>query len=155
EKAVAYLKAHQAKDGSFSAQSTGPGVTALVAAALLRNGYTADDPLVAGTLAYLEKSIQSDGGIYEKRLANYTTSVALMALHQANKGGKYTKIIKNASDFLKGIQLSNADPKDPKAGGVGYGKEQAKPDASNTEFFVEAMLAAGVSRDDPAIQNAL
>jgi squalene-hopene/tetraprenyl-beta-curcumene cyclase len=155
DKAVEYLRKHQAKDGSFSSRSFGPGATALVAAALLRNGYSTEDPLVAGAIGYLEKSVKPDGGVYDKGLANYTTSVAVMAFQEANKDGKYRALIKNAAAFLKGIQVNDADPKDPKSGGVGYGKERPRPDQSNTSFFVEALLAAGVPRDDPAIQNAL
>jgi squalene-hopene/tetraprenyl-beta-curcumene cyclase len=153
DKAAEYLRKQQAPDGSWSAKTTGPGVTAVVVAGLLRNGYSADDPMVAKALDYLEKSVKKDGGIYDKALANYTTSVALMAFHEGNTGGKYDKLIKNASLFLKGLQ-SDADPKDPRSGGVGYDKS-SRPDLSNTQFFVEALLAAGVPKDDPAVQNAL
>jgi squalene-hopene/tetraprenyl-beta-curcumene cyclase len=151
DKGVAALRATQAADGSWSAQATGPGATALVVAALLRNGVPADDPMVSKGLAYLEKSIKKDGGIYDKVLANYTTSVAVMALKEANKGGKYDAVIKNATAFLKGIQQGGDDVK---TGGTGY-DAKSRPDLSNTQFFVEALLAAGVPRDDPAIQNAL
>ncbi|HBI42345.1 MAG TPA: hypothetical protein DDY78_05725, partial [Planctomycetales bacterium] len=96
------------------------GVTALVVSGLLRNGYGDDDPVVAKGLAYLEKSVQKDGGVYSKGLANYTTSVALMAFQEANKGGKYDAVIKNAAKFLKGLQQDEADPNNPKSGGVGY-----------------------------------
>src|SRR5258708_24048238 len=78
DKAVAYLARHQAPDGSFSARFAGPGVTALVVTALLRNGVSPDDPVVAKALSALEKSVKEDGGIYDKGLANYTTSVAVM-----------------------------------------------------------------------------
>ena len=53
---------------------------------------------------YLEKNVQKDGGVYNKQLANYTTSVALMAFQEANKGGKYDSILKNGAKFLKGLQ---------------------------------------------------
>src|SRR5947209_6415891 len=79
DKAFAYLKQRQGGDGSFVPKIAGPGVSALVAASLLRHGYGPDDPLVAKTLAFLEKKVQKDGGVYDKQLANYTTSVALMA----------------------------------------------------------------------------
>jgi squalene-hopene/tetraprenyl-beta-curcumene cyclase len=154
EKGVAFLRAKQAADGSFSAQRTGPGVTGLVVAAMLRNGYSADDPTVAKAIGFLEKSVKKDGGIYDKGLANYTTSVALLAFQEANKGGKYDAIIKNASGFLKGLQQDASDPKDPKGGGVGY-DAKSRPDMSNTHFFIESLLAAGVPKDDPAIQRAL
>jgi squalene-hopene/tetraprenyl-beta-curcumene cyclase len=154
EKAAAYLKAHQSEDGSFSARKMGPGVTALVVVALLQNGFTPDDPVVAKALKYLEAQVQKDGGIYAgDRLQNYTTSVALMALREANTDKKYDAIIKNASKYLKGLQFGD-DDKDPKFGGVGYGPKD-RPDLSNTQMMVDALIAAGVPKDDPAVQRAL
>src|SRR5947209_6457953 len=96
-KAAAYLKTTQGPDGSFSPQRAGPGISAVAAAALLRNGFSRDDPLVSRTLAYLEKKVQKDGGIYDRLLANYTTSVALMAFAEANKDGRYDAVIKRAT----------------------------------------------------------
>lgn len=154
DKAVAYLKKSQGANGSFAPKLGGPGISALVAAGLLRNGYAADDPLVAKTLAYMEKSVQKDGGIYDKYLANYTTCVALIAFKQANKGGKYDTLIKNAVKFLKTLQKDDALIEDPKYGGVSYDGKKP-PDLSNTQFFVEALLDAGVPKDDPSIQRAL
>ena len=83
DKGYVFLKNHQGDDGSWSPRTAGPGVTALVVAALLRNGYADDDPVVAKGLAYLEKNVKDDGGVYGKMLANYTTSVALMAFQAA------------------------------------------------------------------------
>src|SRR5262249_20183934 len=80
EKGAAALRKSQSADGSWSAKRTGPGATALIVAALLRNGVSPEDPMVAKALAYLESKVQKDGGIYDKFLANYTTSVALMAV---------------------------------------------------------------------------
>jgi squalene-hopene/tetraprenyl-beta-curcumene cyclase len=153
DKAVAYLKTHQQEDGSFSPRIAGPGVSALVVAGLARNGVSVNNPLVAKTLAYMEKRVKKDGGIYDRALANYTTCVALMAFKEANRGGKYDSVIKNATRFLKGLQ-QDTDPKDVRHGGVGYDAKK-RPDLSNTQYFVDAMIAAGVSRDDPAIQRAL
>jgi squalene-hopene/tetraprenyl-beta-curcumene cyclase len=153
DKAYAFLKTRQGDDGGFSPKIAGPGVTALVVAALLRNGYGPDDPVVAKGLAYLEKNVKDDGGVYDKRLANYTTSVALMAFQEANAKGKYESIVKNATKYLKGLQNAS-DDKDAKTGGVGYDKG-SNPDLSNTQYFVDSLLAAGVPKDDPAIQRAL
>jgi squalene-hopene/tetraprenyl-beta-curcumene cyclase len=153
DKAVAYLKTSQGKDGSFSPKLGGPGITAVVIAGLIRGGVGPDEPVVARGLKYLESQVKDDGGVYSKGLANYTTSVALMAFHEANKGGKYDTIIKNGGDFLKGIQ-QKTDAKNPAFGGFGYTKKD-RPDLSNTNFAVEALLAAGVPKDDPAIQKAL
>ena len=107
DKARTYLSRHQGEDGSFSPRLAGPGVTALVVTALLRNGVSADDPVVSKALAYLEKSVKKDGGIYDRGLANYTTSVAIMGFAEANKGGKYDTLIKNASKFLKRLQYGD------------------------------------------------
>ncbi|HVS35642.1 MAG TPA: prenyltransferase/squalene oxidase repeat-containing protein [Gemmataceae bacterium] len=154
DKGYAFLKKHQGEDGSFSPKVAGPGVTALVVAALIRNGYSDDDPVVAKGLAYLEKNIQPNGGVYSGMLANYTTSVALMAFQEANKNGKYDAVLKNGTKFLKGLQDDAADPKDAHFGGVGYdGRE--RPDLSNTQYFVDSLIQAGVPKDDPAIQRAL
>ena len=153
DKAIAYLKKTQAADGSWSAKQTGPGATALVVAAMLRHGVSPDDPTVAKALQFLEMSVKKDGGIYDKMLANYTTSIALMAFQEANKDKKYDALIKNASAFLKGLQQKD-DDKDVKFGGVGY-DGTTRPDLSNTQFFIDALLAAGVPKDDPAIQRAL
>jgi squalene-hopene/tetraprenyl-beta-curcumene cyclase len=68
-------------------------------------------------------------------------------------GGKYNTVIENATKYLKGLQ-NDSDPKDVKYGGVGY-DGKSRPDLSNTNFMVEALLAAGVSKDDPAIKKAL
>lgn len=156
DKAVAYLRKSQGADGSFSPRLAGPGVSAIVAAGLLRNGLSADDPLVAKAIAYIEGKVQKDGGIYDKALANYVTSVSLMAFAEANKGGKYDALIKNATRFLKQMTYDDtkSDPKDPRYGGAGY-DGKSRPDVSNTYYFLEAMQAAGVPKDDPAVQRAI
>ncbi len=157
DKAYAYLKAHQDADGSFSKKLGGPGVAALVTVSLLRNGYGPDDPVVAKALKYLEGNIQKDGGVYDKILANYATSIALMAFKEANKDGKYDAVIKNATEFLKSLQYDEdhkVDPSKPEYGGAGY-DGKGRPDLSNTHFLVEALQAAGVPKDDPAMKRAV
>jgi squalene-hopene/tetraprenyl-beta-curcumene cyclase len=152
DRAVAALKAKQNPDGSFAPKLGGPGITALVAAGLIRNG-RGDDPVAQKALAYLEKNVQEDGGIYNKGLANYTTCVSLLAFKEANQGGKYDKVIANAAKFLKTLQ-NRGDEKDLRFGGVGY-DAKSRPDLSNQHFYVEALLSAGVPKDDPAIRDAL
>ena len=154
DKAIKFLGTKQSADGNFGSPRLGePGLTALTVAALLRNGVAADNAVVAKGLGYLEKNIQKDGGVYSKGLANYTTCLAILAFKESNASGKYTKIIADASKFVQGLQ-DNSDPKDVKHGGVGY-DGKGRPDLSNTHFMVEALLAAGVSKDDPAIKKAL
>jgi Squalene-hopene cyclase C-terminal domain len=150
DKSIDFLKTKQSPDGSFAPKFGGPGITALIAAGLIREGH-GDDPVVKKALEYLEKNVQADGGIYNKQLANYSTCVALLAFKEANVGGKYDKVIANATKFLK--SLPNQDMGNS-FGGVGY-DGKSRPDVSNSQFFVDALLAAGVSKDDPAIKNAL
>jgi squalene-hopene/tetraprenyl-beta-curcumene cyclase len=154
DKAVTYFRSSQAKDGSFSAKFFGPGPTALVVAALLRNGYGPEGPVVAKALKYLETKAQKDGGIYDRRLRNYTTSVAIMAFQEANKDGKYNALIKKAAAYLKTLQNNDPSGKELALGGVGY-EGKGKADLSNTQLFLEALLAAGVPKDDPAVHDAL
>jgi squalene-hopene/tetraprenyl-beta-curcumene cyclase len=154
DKAAAYLKSTQQADGSFSPGFATPGITSLVAASLLKNGYTTKDPVVAKALKFLESKVKKDGGIYDKGLANYITSVAVMAFAEANEGGKYDAILKNAADFLKGIQHDGGEA-DPIDGGFDYGGKSNKADLSNTGYAFDALLAAGLSKDDPAVKKAL
>jgi squalene-hopene/tetraprenyl-beta-curcumene cyclase len=154
DKALAYLGSKQSKDGSFSAKRYGPGVTALVVAGALRNGVRPDDPMVKKALDYLNGKVQKDGGIYEKRLQNYTTCVAIMALKEANASGKYDTILKNATAFLRRLQEDDPANKSLAVGGMGY-DGKSRPDLSNTQMFLDALIAAGVSKDDPAVQRAM
>jgi squalene-hopene/tetraprenyl-beta-curcumene cyclase len=153
EKAYEFLKSHQKEDGSFEPVRGGPGSTALVAGALIRLGKGPDDPVVAKALANLVKNVQKDGGIYNRFLANYTTSIALVAFKEANKDGKYDAVIANASKFLKSLQQGGGKDDLP-FGGFGY-DGKSRPDTSNSHFTIEALLAAGVPKDDPAVKNAL
>ncbi len=154
DKAIAFLKTRQNEDGSFAPRLAGPGLTALVASGLIRNGISPDDPVVAKALAYLEKQVEPNGSVKSRGLANYTTCVALVTFKEANKNGRYDTIIANATKFLKSLQSNPGDESDTKFGGVGYNGTE-RPDLSNTQFFVEALLAAGVSKDDPAVRNAM
>jgi squalene-hopene/tetraprenyl-beta-curcumene cyclase len=160
DKALGFLKASQKDDGNFSANPRAgePGLTALIAAALIKNGVPADNPVVAKALKYLESKVQKDGGVYAQGLSNYMTCLALMTFKEANSGGKYDKIIENAVKYVKSLQFAEGlTEKDAHFGGAGYDKPgpKARPDMSNTHFMVEALLAAGVSKDDPSIKRAL
>lgn len=156
DKAVAALRKQQKADGSFGPPRMAAGVTALATAALLKNGYGPEDPTVAKALKFLEGLVKKDGGIYGKGLANYTTSVAMMALKEANKDGKYDTVLKKATQFLKSLHENDPASKGIRLGGATYdGDGKGQPDLSNTQFFLEALLAAGVPKDDPAVQRAL
>jgi squalene-hopene/tetraprenyl-beta-curcumene cyclase len=159
DKALGFYKGVQ-KDGGnfFDSPQAEPGLTALVAAAFVRTGVPADNPVVAKALKYLEKNVQPDGGVYIKGMSNYMTCLAIMAFKEMNTGGKYDKVIDAAAKYVKSLQYADGlTEKDANFGGAGYDKPGGKdrPDLSNTHFMVEALLAAGVSKDDPAIKRAL
>jgi squalene-hopene/tetraprenyl-beta-curcumene cyclase len=148
----------QAPDGSYAAQA-GPGVTAVVTLGILRNGRSPDDPSVAKSLKYLEGFVQPDGGVSlpKSMYRNYETSLALVCFVEANRDGRYAKIIKNAEKFLKDNQWAEKlgqDASSPAYGGAGYGKHK-RPDLSNTQFLVDALKAAGAGADDEAMKKAL
>ncbi len=148
----------QAPDGSYAA-ANGPGVTAVVTAALLRHGRTPNDPLVAKSLKYLEGFVQADGGVSLKSsmYRNYETSLALMCFAEANRDGRYDRLVRGAEKFLKANQWTEAQGQDkssPAYGGAGYGKHM-RPDLSNTNFLVDALHAAGAGPNDEAMQKAL
>ena len=156
--AVAFLRQSQGADGSFSSQA-GPGVTGLVAAALLSIGAPKDDPMVDKAIVYLLNTKRPDGGLYAEgsRHANYETCLAIMALSKANEQGQYDGVLQGAQRFVKGEQWDEGEglgPKDPAFGGAGYGSK-SRPDLSNTSFFIEALRSTGVEESDPAIQRAL
>ncbi len=160
EKALGFFKTAQKDAGNFATDPRAgePGLSALVAAALIKNGVPADNPTVAKALKYLESKIQKDGGVYDRGLSNYMTCLAIMVFKEANAGGKYDKIIEAAVKYVKSLQFADGlTEKDAAFGGAGYDKPgpKARPDMSNTHFMVEALLAAGVSKDDPSITRAL
>ncbi len=157
-KAVEFLRPRQGSDGSWSGDRE-PGITALVLTAMLRSGrITPDDPAVAKGLNFLERYIGPKGGLSEAPHSVYTTSVALMAFQEANRGGRYDRTIKGGQNFLKSTQLDEGEGKgrdDPAYGGLGYGGGNSRPDLSNTSFFIEALRDTGLPPDDPALQKAL
>ncbi len=157
-KALDYLAEHQTEDGWFSKRA-GIGVTALVTTAILRNGRTPSDPVVAKSLHLLQGFVQPDGGVYTPTsdMRNYETCIAVMCLTQANADKRYDKIIHGAEKYLKRTQWSEEQGKDRSDmfyGGAGYGRNK-RPDLSNTAFLVDALAACGNGSNDEAIRKAL
>ena len=155
---ITFLKNAQNKDGSWSNPKT-IGITAICVTALLKNDVPATDETVDKALTFLKSHIQQDGGIYhpDSSHKNYETSITIMAFIQANKKKEYTKDIEKAVTFLKGLQWDEGEGKEPDDtffGGQGYGGHK-RPDLSNTQFFLDALVEAGISKEDPAYKKAL
>ncbi len=158
QQALAFLKARQNEDGSWT-HASAVGITGLVTTALLDSGVPSDDPVVASALSQLKTNIQKDGGVYSANSVhrNYETCIAVMAFSRANDTGEYDDTIEQARRFLSGLQWDEGEgieSSDPGWGGAGYGNHQ-RPDLCNSEFLVESLKAAGVQDDDPAMQRVL
>ena len=158
-KGAEFLKARQAEDGSWSGERKEPGITGLVLAGLLKSkSVTPNDPVVTKGLAYLEKYAGAKGGLSEAPHANYTTAIALLAFHEANKDGRYDAFIKGSQNFLTTMQWDEGEGKNPSDtfyGGAGYGGKNDRPDLSNTSFMLEALRDTGIPGDDPAMKKAI
>lgn len=159
QQAVAFLKASQRDDGSWTAADA-PGVTGLVTFGMLSGGLPADDPTIVKALQHLASYIQKDGGIYnpKSRHGNYETAIAMMVFQAANKDGKHDELLAKAEKYVRGVQWDESEETksdDVKFGGQGYGRTGDRPDLSNTVFFLEALQATGAKSDDPAVQKAL
>lgn len=155
---IDYLRSQQAEDGSFSAHA-GTGVTSLVTTALLRNGVSPDDPLVAKAIKYLESQAHTNGGIYAEgsNHRNYETCLAVLCFAEANRDGKYDDLLKKCDAFLKRLQWDDQEGHDATStsyGGAGYGRH-SRPDLSNTSFMIDALRALGNEANEASIQRAL
>lgn len=156
EKSIRFLRLTQAADGSWT-ESKLLGVTGLVTKSLLASGLPADDPTVARGIANLLSHQQPDGGFYGKDSLqrNYETCITVMVLAAANADGMYDERIRKAEAFLRELQWDQGEgieSSDPAWGGGGYGSHE-RPDMSNTQYLLEALTAAGVKSDDPAMQR--
>ncbi len=160
---IAYLKTTQNADGSWGTAPRNRGVTGIVVVGLLKTGkVTVEDPMVAKALTFIESLVNEKAGHIAGQdaavgLQNYVTSVNVLALQAANRPEKYKAVVANAATFLKKLQWDEEEGKkaeDDFFGGAGY-DSKSRPDLSNTHFFVEALHAAGVPSDDPALKKAL
>ncbi len=160
DKAVAYLRGTQADDGTWS-RTKAPGVTGVVLTGLLSTGKVSpNDPMADKALKHIESLIDpKTGSIAGKEnihLQNYVTSINVMALTAANRDS-YKQVIGDGVKFLKKLQWDEDEGKtkdDNFYGGAGY-DSKSRPDMSNMQFFLDAMKAAGIPKDDPAYQKAL
>jgi squalene-hopene/tetraprenyl-beta-curcumene cyclase len=162
DRATQYLKGRQGENGGWSTERS-PGITGVVLTGLLSTGKVSiDDPAVAKGLTYVESLVNPNAGHIagtapKVQLQNYVTCVNVMALSAANQADRYRKVIGDAAKFLKQLQWDEGENKTPASdfyGGAGY-DSHSRPDLSNTQFFVDALVDAGVPKDDPALQKAL
>ena len=147
-RSLVWLRAQQNADGSFGKDTLHPALTALPLIAFQREpaGRFAKEEFVAKGYAYLRGFTQPDGGIYSKEngLANYNTSVCLLALVGANEPKDLDTLVK-ARAYVVG-QQANGMAKPETDGGIGYGSigaspKRGHPDLDNTVVALEALRA--------------
>jgi squalene-hopene/tetraprenyl-beta-curcumene cyclase len=158
-KGVQWLRA-QAKDGIFvvkmkDQEFPSPGHTALALAAIASSmpaDARAADPFVKKACDFLLKAQRPDGGVGDPSLGsydNYFTSAALMALSVVDDpahAGARAKM----RDFLLTLQRKEEGRL---KGGFGYNSSKGA-DLSNAQFAIEALRAAGLAEDHPAMVEA-
>ncbi len=150
-KGLDWLAKNQKEDGTWG-QSEYPALSALALTAFqgdpsgsykrkheanIKKGY---DQLVSNA--------KPDGGIYVEKLANYNTSISLMALVVANNPS-YEPVMKKARNFLVGLQ-DNRGEDVAIDGGIGYGGRYKHSDLNNTTNSLEALFYTKYLKSDVA-----
>ncbi len=133
-----------------------PGVTAMVARAVLGSTRAEVRAAALPALEWLRTLQQVDGSIHGGRLQVYTTSVAIGAL-RAGAQPQDSEAIERAAAYLASVQCDEGEgysEADKFYGGIGYGGD-LRPDLSNLQYALEALSEAGVGSADPAMQRAL
>jgi len=107
-------------------------------------------------LAWLASLQQPDGSIHDGKLANYTTSAAIMAFARSGDE-RFKPVIEKARAFLVGLQADEGEgysEGDLYYGGIGYGSAE-RPDLSNLQMALEALSASGLEPNAPTYKKAL
>ncbi len=159
--AVGFLKTTQAEDGSWS-KPTHVGITGVVLQGLFLSGKaTATDPMAVKGLKFVEGFVNAkDGHLAGEgdavRHKFYMTATNMQAL-QASGDKKYDPVIAAAAAYFKKGQVGADDGKpqtDVNFGGFGYGPG-TRGDVSNTHFALDALVAAGMPKDDAVFKKAV
>ena len=99
---------------------------------------------------------REDGSIHQGMLANYVTSAVVLALADSAQEEHQAAMLR-ASEFLISLQASEAtgySADHPFYGGIGYGGDE-RPDLSNLQMALEALVASGVDEDHESFQRAV
>lgn len=121
----------QSSNGFWSSPDY-PAITALALTGLkAKPGAPESQPAaVKRGFDFLLGCVKPDGGIYQKELPGYNTSISLTALVLADRR-EWRPVIENARKFVVSLQTGS--------GGIGYGKTEQAPDLSNTSWAIEAL----------------
>ena len=147
ERGLAFLQKAQNPNGWWSTPEQ-PAVTALALTAMnlepTRRFQRHRTSEMNRGFDYLLSCVKPDGSIQKAGLANYNTSLSVMALASA-ADANFLPVILKARAFIAGTQIdmgvkgTNDTAFD---GGVGYGSKYDHSDMNNTLIAVEAMRAS-------------
>jgi len=157
-KGSAYISQQQKPDGKYDNH---PGITAMAAAALLKQPGQHDKqlPAVGKSLDYLKSLAKPDGGIYEQMIPHYITSTAVQALVAGGRAAD-KPVIEKARKYLADHLLDEGEgiqKGDKFYGGLGYGgtSDGGIADIISLEYGLRAMKEADLPANDPAWQKAI
>jgi len=143
DEGLRYLASQQTTNGWWSTQDH-PAVTALALTAFSgepTGRYKTPSASLEKGYAYLVGSAKPDGGIYQRELASYNTSLAMLAL-LTGPDGRYDGTLRKARAYLVGLQEDRGERgrlDTPFDGGIGYGGIQKDPDVNNTYTALQAL----------------
>lgn len=160
-RAEAYLRQQQRADGTWEDH---PGITALVATALLRQP---DAPrakqleTVGRALDSLARLAKPDGGIYDRIIPHYITAVSTTALVAGGRPQDRPLIEKARVYLAKNLldEEEGVDANDKWYGGMGYGAttraDGRRADIVSLEYALQAMKDAELPANDAAWEKAI
>src|SRR5690349_21656389 len=154
-----YIKSQAKPDGTWENH---PGITAMAAAALLRQPGANKAQAIQATakaLAYLRGLAKPDGGIYVDTIPHYITATSVMAL-VAGGQAQDRPVIEKARRYLADHLLDEGEgvsKNDKFYGGMGYGgtSDGGLADIISLEYGLRAMKEAGLASNDPAWDKAI
>ena len=118
-----------------------PAMTAMALSSLLNQPGPKPTEEIRKGLEFLVSNVKSDGGIYNKGMTSYNTSLCMMALMQSGDPS-YKPIVRNARNFLIRHQTDIGKPGEADNafdGGLGYTPDRGYADLSNTYLALEAL----------------
>jgi len=160
QRAGHFLRSQEIEPGRWGfAGRPDAGITALAAAALAAlpgDPGKAHRASLDRALEWLASIQDQSGAITEGGLAAYVTSVAILAFHSSGDP-RYRPTIEKARRFLTAVQCDEGEgytTDDNFYGGIGYGNDE-RPDLSNLNLAIDALRAADLPKDDPAVARML
>ena len=146
DRGLAWLAKNQNTNGWWSTADH-PAMTGLALAALMGDPTDRAKQQSAGVIekgyGYLLASVRPDGSIHRGTLANYNTSISLVALALANNPA-YEPVLRKGRAFVVRSQNDFGEPGRMDTvfdGGVGYGDKYTHSDLNNTLAALEAIRA--------------